>query len=97
MPLGIATGVFIVPIQVFLQARPPDEQKGRMIATQAFCNWVAISAAALVYFGLEWLIYCCVWPRSALFAITALLLVPIAFLYQLPHELHPDRAREPAN
>lgn len=85
-PLGIATGVFVVPIQVFLQARPPDEQKGRMIACQAFCNWVTISASALLYFGLEWIIHWCGWPRSAMFAITALLVVPIAILYRLPLE-----------
>ena len=36
--LGGATGIFIVPIQVFLQARPPAEQKGRMIACVSHCD-----------------------------------------------------------
>ena len=30
--LGVFTGMFAVPLQVFMQSRPPDECKGRMIA-----------------------------------------------------------------
>lgn len=89
--LGLATGVFIVPIQVFLQARPPAEQKGRMIGAQAFFNWVAISASALVYLGMESAVNALAWDRGVVYGLTACCVLPIALLYQLPEELHRDK------
>mgnify|MGYP000275619802 CR=1 FL=1 len=85
--LGAATGIFIVPIQVFLQARPPAEQKGRMIAAQAFFNWLAMAVSALLYGGMEGLLAAYTLPRSAVFALTAALILPIAAFYTLPDEV----------
>ena len=42
--------MFAIPLQVFLQARPPDELKGRLIATQNFLNWIAIIFSGVIYF-----------------------------------------------
>ena len=47
--LGGFTGVFAVPLQVFLQSRPPRSLKGQMIATQNLLNWIAILASAGFY------------------------------------------------
>ncbi len=47
--LGIAAGFFIVPLQVFLQARPPGDQKGRMIGAMNLINWIGIVFSALFY------------------------------------------------
>ena len=45
--LGVFTGMFIVPVQVALQSRPPREEKGRMIATMNQCSWVGIILGAI--------------------------------------------------
>lgn len=46
---GAFTGMFSVPLQVFLQARPPQTLKGRMIASQNLLNWIGITASAPIY------------------------------------------------
>ena len=52
LALGLAAGLFAVPLQVFLQIRPPEALKGRMIGAMNFCNWVGIVASAALYFVL---------------------------------------------
>ena len=47
--LGFSAGFFIVPLQVFLQARPPKDQKGRMIGAMNLVNWIAIVLSAVFY------------------------------------------------
>ena len=49
--LGISAGVFVVPLQVFLQSRPADDQKGRMIGAMNLVNWIGIVCSA-VFLGL---------------------------------------------
>lgn len=39
--LGVSAGCFAIPVQVFIQARPPEGQKGRMIAVMNQANFVA--------------------------------------------------------
>ncbi len=43
--LGISAGLFSVPVQVYLQARAPAEQKGRIIGVMNLFNWIGIAAA----------------------------------------------------
>ena len=62
--LGAFTGLFAVPLQVFMQARPPKDKKGRMIAVMNQANWVGILMAAGLYWVLTLLIEWCAWPRS---------------------------------
>jgi MFS family permease len=40
--MGAFTGLFAVPLQVFMQSRPPDDKKGRMIAVMNQFNWIGI-------------------------------------------------------
>ena len=47
--LGMAAGVFAIPVQVFIQTRPPREQKGRMIAVMNIFNFIAILLGGIVY------------------------------------------------
>ena len=54
--LGVAAGLFAVPLQVFLQVRPPEALKGRMIGAMNFCNWVGIVASAGLYAALAGLV-----------------------------------------
>ncbi|HVJ86587.1 MAG TPA: MFS transporter [Caulifigura sp.] len=43
--LGISAGLFSVPVQVYLQAKAPADQKGRIIGVMNLFNWIGIAAA----------------------------------------------------
>ena len=80
--LGVFAGFYAVPLQVFLQTRSPESLKGRTIATTNLANWIAIVASAGVYylfgFVVDWLSV----PRATVFALTALLMLPVAIFYK---------------
>jgi acyl-[acyl-carrier-protein]-phospholipid O-acyltransferase/long-chain-fatty-acid--[acyl-carrier-protein] ligase len=85
--MGTFTGMFIVPVQVALQSRPPREEKGRMIATMNQFSWIGIILGAILY-------QVCIlvldntgqdqagWPRSAIFAVAAAIMLPVTLLYR---------------
>lgn len=81
--LGGSAAFFSIPIQVFLQARPPAELKGRMIAVMNQANFFAIVMSGALYMVLDRLIIAMDWPRSTLFAAMALLFLPVAIFYRL--------------
>jgi acyl-[acyl-carrier-protein]-phospholipid O-acyltransferase/long-chain-fatty-acid--[acyl-carrier-protein] ligase len=82
--LGLFAGLFVVPLQVFMQSRPPEDQKGRMIGAMNLVNWIGILLAAGFYqlcatvFELEDVGISVSW----IFAITSLLLIPVAIFYR---------------
>jgi acyl-[acyl-carrier-protein]-phospholipid O-acyltransferase/long-chain-fatty-acid--[acyl-carrier-protein] ligase len=88
--LGVAAGLFAVPLQVYLQARPPADQKGRMIGTMNLFNWVAILLAAGAYWVCSWLFTLPAAtaegpPRSVIswtFAVLAALILPVALRFR---------------
>jgi MFS family permease len=80
--LGIAAGMLAVPVQVFIQTRPPEDQKGRMIAVMNLTNFIAILLSGVIYLGLDRLLTALHWPRSVLFAFIAALIVPVAIVYR---------------
>jgi acyl-[acyl-carrier-protein]-phospholipid O-acyltransferase/long-chain-fatty-acid--[acyl-carrier-protein] ligase len=80
--LGAFTGMFAVPLQVFLQSRPPEGQKGRMIATQNLFNWIGICCSTAIYGAGTWLLSLLNVPGNGIFALTALLMLPIALFYR---------------
>ncbi|HYM13212.1 MAG TPA: acyl-[ACP]--phospholipid O-acyltransferase [Bryobacterales bacterium] len=49
--LGLSGGLFIVPLNAFLQQRSGDEEKGRLIATNNFLNMAGVLLAS----GVLWL------------------------------------------
>lgn len=81
--MGAAAAFFAIPIQVFLQARPPAELKGRMIAVMNQANFFAIVMSGVIYMLLDRLIIEMAWPRSAIFAAMALLFLPVAVFFRL--------------
>lgn len=83
MMLGASAAFFAIPIQVFLQARPPEALKGRMIAVMNQANFFAIVLSGVVYILLDLLINATGLPRSALFAAMGLMFLPVAILYRL--------------
>lgn len=80
--LGVSAGMFAIPIQVFLQARPPEKQKGRMIGVMNLVNFIAIFMAAPLYKVFDIIVTSAELPRSLIFAMTALLIVPVALFYR---------------
>jgi acyl-[acyl-carrier-protein]-phospholipid O-acyltransferase/long-chain-fatty-acid--[acyl-carrier-protein] ligase len=80
--LGMFTAMFAIPLQVFLQDRPPKDQKGRVIAVQNFANFTAILLSGAVYSGLSLLVDVLDLRRAAIFAFTALLMLPVAVFYR---------------
>ncbi len=82
--LGLATGLFYVPLATFMQIRPHSKIKGRILATTGMANWVAILLCSILYSGFDYIIRTNGWPRSFLFAFSALLFLPILLFY------HPD-------
>jgi len=80
--MGAFTGMFIVPIQVALQSRPPREQKGRMIATMNQFSWIGILLGAGLYAACIAVFDAYGWPRNTMFAVTAGLMLPVAIFYR---------------
>jgi len=87
--LGGAAAFFAIPIQVFLQARPPHDLKGRMIAVMNQANFLAIVVSGLFYMLMNSVITTMSWPRSALFAAMAILFLPVAIFYRMEPEPGP--------
>ena len=80
--LGGAAGLFAIPVQVFIQTRPPENQKGQMIATMNLTNFIAIFLSGAVYFALDKVVVGLSLPRSLIFLFTALLVLPVAVVYR---------------
>ena len=81
--LGVFAAIFSIPIQVFLQARPPAALKGRMIATMNQANFVGILISGPLYQVFEAVAGAMGWPISSVFWMMGLLVLPLAALYRL--------------
>jgi acyl-[acyl-carrier-protein]-phospholipid O-acyltransferase/long-chain-fatty-acid--[acyl-carrier-protein] ligase len=82
MLTGVATGAFIVPVQVSLQTLPPAEEKGRVIGLMNQCNWVGILLGAVLYdHGLS-LLERANQPRNTMFAVTAAMMLLVVLFYR---------------
>jgi MFS family permease len=80
--MGLGAGIFTVPLQVFLQSRPPVDQKGRVIGAMNLVNWIGIFLSAGIYSLFDVARGHLGRPPSALFGATALLLLPVAIFYR---------------
>lgn len=89
--LGVSSGCLAIPVQVFLQTRPPEGQKGRMIAVMNQANFIAILMSGVIYSLFDRLVLAAGLPRSPIFALTALLLLPVAIFYRPRTERQEDR------
>jgi acyl-[acyl-carrier-protein]-phospholipid O-acyltransferase/long-chain-fatty-acid--[acyl-carrier-protein] ligase len=81
---GIGAAIFVIPLQVFLQERPPAELKGRLIGTMNFANFVGILLAGPIYQILVAVAGSMGWPVSSVFAMMLAMLLPILIFYRLP-------------
>ena len=91
--LGVFAGLFALPLQIFLQDRPPKELKGRMIGAMNVCTWIGIVASAGLYEALKRVSDGPLDPPAAgaadpdaayhwVFAAVAALLVPVGLLFR---------------
>jgi acyl-[acyl-carrier-protein]-phospholipid O-acyltransferase/long-chain-fatty-acid--[acyl-carrier-protein] ligase len=80
--LGVSAGFFAIPVQVFIQQRPPDGQKGRMIAVMNFVNFIAILLSGVLYGLFDWVVSSNAWPRAAVFAMMAAIFMPLVIFYR---------------
>ena len=89
--LGLASGLFAVPLQVVLQTRPPRDLKGRMIGAMNLFNWVGIVLSSAVFAGLVATVADGGRYHWA-FAAAALLILPVALFYRPADEDPADAA-----
>jgi len=86
---GMAGGLLVVPLQVVIQTRPPDDMKGRVIGSMNLITWIGILGSA-AFFGLsntalKWIAtsqdlgY---QPVEYVFAALALIILPVALFYR---------------
>lgn len=80
--LGASAGIFVVPLQVFIQSRPPHNQKGRMVAFMNLCTWIGIIISAILVIIIDWVQQQLGWPKSSAFFIIAAMLLPIPILFR---------------
>jgi acyl-[acyl-carrier-protein]-phospholipid O-acyltransferase/long-chain-fatty-acid--[acyl-carrier-protein] ligase len=84
--VGFFGGLFIVPLQVFMQARPPEDQKGRMIGAMNLVNWLAICLAAGFYIVSAVLLNRMKLEIHWIFGVMACIILPVAIFYHPPDE-----------
>lgn len=81
--LGISAAIYSIPLQVFLQDRPPNELKGRMIATMNQANFLGMMLAGPLYQLFlqiaKWLQF----PVSSVFWMIGLMVIPLAIGYRM--------------
>lgn len=79
---GLFAGIFAVPLQVFLQARPPTDLKGRIIGAMNFITWIGIVSASGFYWICSTGFPAIGLPTSWTFATLAIIMVAIAILFR---------------
>ncbi|MCU0713873.1 MAG: MFS transporter [Pirellula sp.] len=83
---GMFAAIFILPIQVFMQSRPPAEAKGRMIGTMNLANFIGLMLAGPLYQVLLSISLFMGWPVSSVFIMLTILLIPIAIRFRMPNK-----------
>ncbi len=80
--LGFFAGLFAVPLQVFLQVRPPETQKGRVIGAMNLANWTGIVLSSFFLQGLNALLQPPQRPVGWIFVVLAVCMLPVALFYR---------------
>ena len=80
--LGVFAACFAIPVQVFIQARPQDDQKGRIIAVMNLANFAAMLLSGALYGLFDATVNGLGIPHAPIFILTALMIVPLALFYR---------------
>ncbi len=84
--VGAFAGFFSVPLQVYLQAKTPPEQKGRIIGAMNLLNWIGICLASGIYGAANYVLVATLhWPEASIFAVAGCLMAPVAIFYRPPN------------
>lgn len=83
--VGFSAGVFAVPPQVFIQARPPASRKGRVIGAMNLFTWIGILLAAVWYYLLSLLLGMLGWADSWIFLSIGGLFLATIVLFRQPN------------
>ncbi|MCA8990189.1 MAG: MFS transporter, partial [Planctomycetaceae bacterium] len=89
--VGLFAGLFAVPLQTFMQSRPPADQKGQMIGAMNLINWIGILLAAFFLDRMQLLLNNLEWDQKWIFPILALMMLPVALFFKPPSEKLPHR------
>ena len=88
--LGVSAGIFVVPVQVYIQEAPPVEQKGRLIGAMNVITWIGILFSAAFIF-LMGMVTSVLSDRDGgqdyhflVFVVLAVMMAPLARFYRLP-------------
>jgi len=79
---GGFAGLLAVPLQVFIQARPPIEQKGRMIGAMNLITWIGILISSVYYYAFTWLFGKLKLPVSWTLLTLGILMLGVAFFFR---------------
>ena len=81
--IGLAGGLFIVPLNAYLQEKPEPTEKGRLIATNNFYNMLGVISASGLYYLLNEVLQL---PPRWIFASVGLmeLVASLAVIYVMP-------------
>lgn len=80
--LGMFAAFFAIPVQVFIQARPQEDQKGRVIAVMNLANFTAILLSGVIYGLFDRLVGALGLPHAPIFILTGLIILPVAIFYR---------------
>ncbi|MFN3191857.1 MAG: MFS transporter [Aureliella sp.] len=83
LSLGVFAAIFAIPIQVFIQSRPPAALKGRMVATMNQANFIGILSSGPIYQVFESVAGQLGAPISSVFWMMAALVLPVGLIYRL--------------
>ncbi len=76
--VGFSGGLFIVPLNAYLQERAPSAEKGRLLATNNFANMIGVIAASGVLYALHDFLH---WtPASILIGLGVVTLVSTVYI-----------------
>jgi len=80
---GLGAGLFIIPLEAFIQFRAPAEKMGEVLAINGFLSWVGVFLAGLLIFGLSFIPF---WEPSYTFVLLGIITfaMTIACLKVLP-------------
>ena len=83
--LGFCAGIFALPPQVFIQARPPESSKGRVIGAMNLITWIGICFASVYYYLFTKLLSEMNLSASWTFVSVGLLFLIVGLAFRLPN------------
>lgn len=82
--LGFCAGLYSVPLQVYLQAMAPTEQKGRIVAAMNLFNWCGILVGGAMFWLASTVSRQLQLPPQAVFGLAAILFLPVPLVFRPP-------------